>query len=143
MTPALLRAWQATDYRIGSARLRIGRRAPAVDALLRGAGAREGVLVTAWNPQARRLPAGWNRRMQARLEARLRRLPHWPAEGVLRGWREAHHLVAADRRRVLVLARHFRQAGVVVLARGQPARLLGLPGPAGACCGGGTRWRSA
>ena len=38
---------------------------PRMDALLARHGARCAVFVTAWNPFSRRMPAGWNRRMQA------------------------------------------------------------------------------
>lgn len=124
MTPRLLRAWRATDYVVDAAVVRIGRCSPAMDALLGRTGARTSVFVTAWNPFSRAMPAGWNRRMQRRLEERVRRQVTFPASGSLRRWREAHLLVAADPRRVVRLARLFRQGGVVLVARHQAARLV-------------------
>ena len=132
ISPALLRAYRATAYVAAGAVVRIGRRSDAMDALLVRAGSRQGVFVTAWNPLSRRMPEGWNRRMQLCLAARLRRCVCVPAEGSLRRWHEAHLLVLGNPRPVLRLARVFRQCGVVVVARGQPARLVLLE-----------RWRPA
>ena len=69
------------------------------------------------------MPAGWNRRMQARLAEAARRLPAAGGWGGARRWREAHWLFGADPRRLAVLARRFRQAAFVEVRRGQPARL--------------------
>lgn len=124
VTPRLLRAWRATDYVANAVPVRIGRRSPAMDALLARIGARTGVFVTAWNPLSRAMPAGWNRRMQRRLSERLRRHVMLPASGSLRRWHEAHLLVAADPRPVVRLARLFRQRGAVLVARHQAARLI-------------------
>jgi Protein of unknown function (DUF3293) len=121
--PRLLRAWRATDYRVDTVLVRIGRRSAAMDALLARIGARTGVFVTAWNPLLRAMPAGWNRRMQRSLSERLRRYVSLPAGGSLRRWHEAHFLVAADKRPVVRLARLFRQRGVVLVTRHQTARL--------------------
>ncbi len=126
VTALLLRAWRETAYVAGAAVVRIGRRSAAMDAVLAGMGARTGVLVTAWNPLSRRMPEGWNRRMQQRLGARLRRCASVAAAGSLRRWREEHVLVAGDPRPVVRLARVFRQRGVVVVARGRVARLVML-----------------
>jgi hypothetical protein len=101
--------------------LRIGRRAPA--ALFAHLGCREGAFVTAWNPRSHRMPDGWNQRMQQRLCERLRRYVVLPADGSLGRWHEAHLLVGGDSRRALRLARIFRQHAIVVLRRGQRARL--------------------
>jgi hypothetical protein len=95
-----------------------------MDALLARRNARTGVFVTAWNPLSRAMPPGWNRRMQQRLSERLRRYVTLPARGSLRRWHEEHLLVAADKRPVMRLARLFRQRGVVLVARHQPARLV-------------------
>jgi hypothetical protein len=108
---------------VGPAVARIGRRSAAVDAVLTRMGTRSGVFVTAWNPNSRAMPAGWNRRVQRCLEARLRRYVRLPADGSLRRWHEAHLLVAGDPRPVLRLARVFRQHGVVLVVRHQAARL--------------------
>jgi hypothetical protein len=94
-----------------------------MDALLTRAGARMGVFITAWNPLSRRMPEGWNRRMQRCLLERLRRHTRFRANGALRRWREEHLLVVADPRPMLRCARLFRQRGVVVVRRGQPVCL--------------------
>lgn len=122
-----LLAWRRTAYLAGGAAARIGRRSAALDAVLARLGGREGGFVTAWNPLGRRMPESWNRRMQARLEQRLRRLPHLAGAGQGRGWTEAHLLIAADKRRVARLGRMFRQLGVVIVWRGGKARILVLP----------------
>jgi len=124
VTPRLLRAYCATAYVVDAAVVRIGRRSTAIDALLARTGARAGVFITAWNPLSHAMPAGWNRRMQRRLEERLRRHVTLRAGGSLRRWHEAHLLVAADPRPVVRLARLFRQRGVVLVARHQAARLV-------------------
>ena len=72
---------------------------------------------------------GWNARMLARLRQAARRLPAAEGFGGDGRWREAHLLLAADPRRVAVLARRFRQAAVVVVRMGQPARLRLTPRP--------------
>lgn len=123
MTARLLAAYRRSCYEAAGAEARIGRRSPAVDALLARLGVRAGGFVTAWNPFSRRRPDGWNRRMQARLEAAARRLPKAAGHGGWGRWREAHWLIGADARQLLVIARRFRQAAIVTVARGQPARL--------------------
>jgi hypothetical protein len=95
-----------------------------MDALLARIGARTAVFVTAWNPLSRRMPEAWNRRMQRCMSERLRRYASLPADGSLRGWHEAHLLVAADKRPIVRLARVFRQRGVVLVARLGPAQLV-------------------
>jgi hypothetical protein len=95
-----------------------------MDALLCRLGARTGAFITAWNPLSRRMPEGWNRRMQRCLAEHLRHNAMLPANGSLRRWHEAHLLVATDPRRLLCLARRFRQRGVVTVARHQEARLV-------------------
>lgn len=124
MPPRLLRAWRTTDYRVDTVAVRIGRRSAPMDALLARIGARSGVLLTAWNPLSRVMPAGWNHLMQRRLSERLRRYISVRAAGSLRQWHEAHLLVAGDKRPLLRLARLFRQRGVVLVARHQTARLV-------------------
>ena len=78
----LLAAYRRTEYEAGGGAVaRIGRRSPAVDALLRRLGAREGAFVTAWNPWSKPMPAGWNARMMARLREAARRLPFAKGRG--------------------------------------------------------------
>lgn len=120
----LLKAYQQTRYSAGNVEIRIARRSPEIDALLAAHGARVGALLTAWNPMSRRMPPGWNRRMQKHLKQRLRRYSTVPAEGSWRQWQEQHLLLFADPRFALYLARQFRQAAIVVLKRRQPAALI-------------------
>lgn len=130
---ALRRAYARTDYEAEGDVARIGRRSAAMDALLRRLGARRGAFVTAWNPFSRRMPSGWNARMQARLREAARR--HRFVEGtgraqrriprrpMLERWAERHLLIAADPRRVAVLGRRFRQHAVMVVRVGAPGTL--------------------
>jgi Protein of unknown function (DUF3293) len=131
----LVRAYLATAYTAGEVAICIGRRSAAADALLARLGTRTGVLITAWNPMSKRMPAGWNRRAQRRLEDRLRRWRWLPAIGRWHRWQEAHLLVAADQRPMLRLARLFRQLAVVVVAVHRPARLVFLPAGGGIALG--------
>lgn len=121
--PRMARAWRQTAYRAGEAVARIGRRSPAMDALLRAMGVRRGAFVGAANPLGRRMPEGWNRRMHRRLGERLRRLTRREGEGVGRGWSEPHWLIGGDPRPALRLARAFRQLGAVIVERERPALL--------------------
>lgn len=127
MTARLHAAYRRSRYEAAGAVARIGRRSAALDALLRRLGARQGGFVTAWNPWSRPMPPGWNARMLARLRQAARRLPAAEGHGGDGRWREAHLLLAADPRRIAVLARRFRQAAIVTLRVGQPARLRLLP----------------
>ncbi|MBN8929632.1 MAG: hypothetical protein BGO51_02755 [Rhodospirillales bacterium 69-11] len=124
----LLRAYRCTEYRVAGAVVRIGRRSAAVDGRLRAARVRSAVLLTAWNPRSRRMPAGWNLRRQRILGERLGRRPVLPAEGVWHGWHEAHLLVLGAEPPICRIAWTFRQRAVVVLRRGQAARLRFNPG---------------
>ena len=125
LPPLLARAYRLTRYSAAGFEVRIGRRAPA--ALFEMLGAPEAALVTAWNPRSRRMPEGWNRRMQARLRERLRRGLVIDGEGVLGGWHEAMLLVADDPRRTIRLAVVFRQRAVVIVRRRRRAELRLAP----------------
>lgn len=127
MNARLLAAYRRSTYEAAGATVRIGRRSEAVDALLARLGARQGGFIGAWNPGSRRMPDGWNARMQTRLDASLRRLASAPGHGGHGPWREAHRLVGTDPRRLVVLARRFRQAAIVTVARRRPARLRLIP----------------
>lgn len=129
--PRLLRAFCATEYRAAGATARIGRRSAAVDQLLCTLGAHNGAFLTAWNPGARRWPLGKNLRMDRALRGWLRRNRAEPGVGSAPGWQEAHWLMATDPRRVVVLARRFRQAAIVVVRCGQKAKLRFLSAGAG------------
>jgi hypothetical protein len=115
-----------TRYHVAGLDLAIGRRSGALDGLLAGMGVRDAVLITAWNPRSRRMPRLWNEKMMAALRDRLGSTPALPAHNEWRGWAEQQLLVAGDRRRLAVIARHFRQAALVGLRRGQELRLLPL-----------------
>ena len=117
---------RARSYSVAGLDLRVGRRSGALDGLLAGMGAREAVLITAWNPASRRMPADWNIRMMAALRHRLGTTPALPAQGGGRSRQEDHLLVVGDRRRLAKLARLFGQAAMVGLKRGQDVRLLPL-----------------
>jgi hypothetical protein len=69
------------------------------------------------------MPDGWNHRMQQRLRLCLRRFVVIDADGSLHRWREAMLLVGGDPRPFIRLAARFRQRGIVILRRGQKARL--------------------
>jgi hypothetical protein len=125
--PRLLRAYQQTVYCGANCDIRIGRRVP--DALFMRLRARAAVFVTAWNPLSRRMPDGWNHRMQRRLRECLRRPMVLDAEGSLHRWREAMLLVPGDPRPVVRTAARFRQRGVIIVRRGQKARLRLLQRP--------------
>ena len=121
IAPRLLRAYRDTLYQANGTDIRIGRRCPNL--ALEPLGARTAVLLTAWNPWSRRMPVGWNHRMQRALLLRLRRFRVIGAEGSLRRWHEAMFLVAGDPRPLVRLAAGFRQRAVVILRRGDKARV--------------------
>ncbi len=116
----LVRAFQATAYTAGGAVVRIGRRCPALDPLLQY---QAGAFIGAWNPAARLAPPGRNLRAGRALQDHLRAVQYLSGVGQGRGWREEHWFAVMDPRRATVLARRFRQAAIVTLRRGQPARL--------------------
>jgi hypothetical protein len=128
----LLAAYRRSTYTAGDAAIRIGvhigHRSAAMDALLCRHHAMAGVFITAWNPYSRRMPRGWNDRMQRALRGRLRRWPVFPARGGAPGWREAHFLVLAPPEPVFGLARLFRQNAVVVVRRRRVAGLAWVAG---------------
>lgn len=128
--PRLLASWRRTEYEAAGAVARIGRRSRAIDAQLRRMGVREAAFVTAWNPWGKRAPSGRNARMQARLREAVRRWPIAAGHGRGRSWCEAHLLVGMPPARAVVLARRFRQLGIVAVRRGAAARLLLCRNPA-------------
>jgi len=127
--PALLRGWRGTRFEVGDAFAWLGRRSPSMDAALAAAGARQAVVLGAWNPASRRWPAVRNARMHARLRLRARRLGGWdclgrPARGP---WApEAHLTLPGDPRPAIRLARLFRQHAVLRLRLRARAVLLVL-----------------
>ncbi len=123
-TPAILRSYRLSRYEAGGAVLRVGCRATGLEAgwesHLKGRGL---VLLSACNPGGRRQHDGWNDRMMRRLAETLRRVPHMPGKGVLGIWSEPLVLAAIDSRRSLVLARRFRQNGVILIGRDRRVKL--------------------
>jgi hypothetical protein len=121
-------AYRRSVFRAGPVVARMGCRSASGDAWLAERGARQGAMLTAWNPMSRRHPPGWNERAQVRLRAAARR---WPAaEGFsgTPGWQEHNLLLAGDARAMEVLARRFRQAALLMLRRGGVARVCWLTG---------------
>ncbi|HEV7457847.1 MAG TPA: DUF3293 domain-containing protein [Roseococcus sp.] len=119
-------AWRASTYRAGPVVARVGRRSASADAWLAAHGVRAGAIITAWNPMCRKQPPGWNARAQDRLRAATRRWPRAEGFSGTARWQEHNLLLAANPRLVAVLARRFRQAAILVLRNGGPARLRAL-----------------
>ncbi|WP_428483430.1 DUF3293 domain-containing protein [Rhodopila sp.] len=117
-------AYRQSRYEAAGAVVRIGCRSVAMDRLLSVHRSRTGTFVTAFNPFSRRMPLGWNRRMQARLEQTARRWPALAAKGSWRGWCEAHLLLFGNWRPAIRLARSFRQNAVVIIHLRQSGRLV-------------------
>lgn len=126
----LARGWRRTVYEAAGEGVRLGRRSPGLDALLRCEGVREATFVGAWNPLSRPRPRRWNEAMLARLRALARRARIAALDGcgsaTRPAWREDHLLLLGDGRRALVLARRFRQHAILRLRPGAPSRLLVL-----------------
>jgi hypothetical protein len=125
--PRLLRAYRQTRYTADGIEVRIGRRNAAMDAWLAEHGAQTGVLITAWNPRSRRMPFGWNARMQHHLAEHIHRCVCVHADGQLGRWYEAQLLVLSPPGLARRVAVRFRQRGIVVVQRRHPARLVILP----------------
>lgn len=104
--------------------IRVGCRSAAADRMLAQHRVREAALISAYNPFSRKMPAGWNHRMQSRLADTLRHKSKLPATGQWKHWSEAHFLVFCDRRVAVKLAHLFRQNAIVIVRVRQPAYLL-------------------
>lgn len=117
-------AYRATLYRAGDVRVRVGRRSRSAEAWLAARRAPQGCFLTAWNPLSRVMPARWNARAMAALLRALRGVEWQGGEGALGRWREEMVFAAIPAREALRLARRFRQAAIVVVPRGRPARLV-------------------
>jgi hypothetical protein len=113
-----------TSYTTAGVTVRIGRRSSAMDRLLLSHRQREAAFVTAFNPFSRRMPPGWNRRMQISLTLAASRRLLLPANGSWRRWSESHLFVFGSFRWSTVLARKYRQHAIVNLRIGQPPRLV-------------------
>lgn len=118
------RAYLRSRYEVGGVTFFVGRRSPGMDRLLSAHGCTAATFVTAFNPFSRRMPPGWNRRMQARLAAATRRFTTLQGKGGWHNWWEAHFLLFGEPRPALRLARRFRQNAVVVVRLRQPVRLV-------------------
>jgi hypothetical protein len=117
-------AYRATLYRAGPVSVCVGRRSATADAWLVARRAPVGCFLTAWNPFSRPMPARWNARAMAALQRALRGVACEPGEGTLGRWREEMVFAAIPSREARHLARRFRQAAIVVVPRGRPARLV-------------------
>jgi hypothetical protein len=128
--PRLARGWHMTAYAAAGAVARLGRRSPAVDALLAAAGTRQGAFIGAWNPLSRTMPRRWNDRALARLRrlalSRGRRFSDGCGHAASPPWAEDHLLMFGDLRPTLVLARRFRQHAVLRVRLRAASRLLVL-----------------
>jgi hypothetical protein len=117
-------AYRLTLYRAGNVIVRVGRRSASAEAWMARHRARAAGFITAWNPMSRVTPSRWNEAAQARLRRDLRGRPVASGEGRLGRWREEMLLVAASKGSLQRLARRYRQAAVVWLARGRRAALI-------------------
>lgn len=130
--------YRATRYRVylptATEEVRIGQRAPVVDAWLREHASRQAAILTACNPHSRRLPTAANRRLQSALLHVLHAMPHpmLPACNTAdcSQWPDEHSLIVADlsRGEARRLAARFRQYALVWLEHGRPARLIWVRG---------------
>jgi hypothetical protein len=120
----LERDYRASCYYAGAHVARIGKRAPALDALLQRWRVPEGVFIAAGNPFSRRMPSGWNARRQAALRDRLRRLHYVEGRGGAKRWWEVHCFIGISAARGKPLARLLRQNAMVALRRRGRARLI-------------------
>lgn len=130
--------YRATRYRVylptATEEVRIGQRAPCVDAWLREHGSHQAAIITACNPHSQPLPTAANRRLQSALLHVLHAMPHpmLPAcnKADCGQWPDEHSLIVADlscgeARR---LAARFRQNALVWLEHSRPARLIWVRG---------------
>jgi hypothetical protein len=120
ISPRLLSAYRATEYRVGGIALRIGRTSARLDALLARLLTRNAVLITAYNPRSHRMSARWNERAMARLASLLRNRTVLAAQSGQGAWQEQQFLVVGAVAWAARLARRFGQNAIVLLARGRP-----------------------
>ncbi len=121
-----LEAYKRVAYRAVGRCWHIGRKAQDLDGVLAGMGVRQAVLMTAWNPRGKRLPAARNERRMRALHASLSRVRTYGASSGDGRWVEAQFLAALPAARASVLARRFGQNAIVLLARARRPRLLVL-----------------
>lgn len=123
-TAKLIRAYRASSYFAGAHAVRIGQRAPALDAVLRCWRVPEGVFIAAGNPFSRRMAAGCNARRHLALRERLRGLPYVEGQGGAGQWWEVHCFIGISAARGKRLAQLFHQMAMVALRRKCRARLI-------------------
>lgn len=130
----LLEAYLATRYLVVDngveAEATVGVRSVAIDAVLARHGARSGVFITAWNPRSQPQQPAVNEAAQQRLELVLRArglacLPHLGV-GPDPAWQAEHGVMALDLDldQAVELAEAFGQNALVLVEKGQPARLV-------------------
>lgn len=127
-------AYRATAFRVeapgGSFDIRVGRRCPALDALLDRAGARCWAYVTAHNPDGRLRDAAANAADEQRLADRVREAGFTaiPGRGIGAdgAWPPEASLLILDiaRSDAIALGAEFRQEAIVAGVRGEPAALV-------------------
>ena len=136
MIDDLIAAYRGTRYAVlgvdgGTlAEARIGEHVPEVDAVLDAHGARSGVFVTAWNPRSEVTHDDVNADAHASMslvfaERGLVALPH-AGFGEDPAWRAEHgfFVLGVSEHQALEIAVEFEQNAVVVVERGQAARLV-------------------
>jgi hypothetical protein len=130
LTDALRRAYLATDYVViagGEITVRIGQHQPQLDGLLEQDDAKQGIFITAWNPQSMRQDDETNDAAHKRLVAALGKLglSWYPHIGRAKHWQEKGCFVLdLDDASARKLARRFRQNAIVRIARNERAELL-------------------
>jgi len=115
-------AYRRTLYRAGEVVVRVGRRSASAEAWMARHGAREAWFLGAENPFSRKMPRRWNDAAHARLRCALRVFEE--GDGTLGRWSERMLLAVADATTIRWLMRRHRQAAVVHVPRGRPARLI-------------------
>jgi hypothetical protein len=136
MQSTLISAYLETDYVAhGNGRVvvvRIGQQSMVVDALLARMHARNGALITAWNPFSKSLSLGaneyWNRDLKRYLIIRgvtfvegegRGRVGEWPPEPTIFAF-------GISRTEASAIGRRYRQNAIVYVPQGRPAELVML-----------------
>jgi hypothetical protein len=125
------------DLGVSRAAVGVGQTSADIDAILADYGAANGVFITAWNPRSVPLDQDSNDEANDRLEADLGEagsviLPHIGV-GYDPDWEPEHGFFALDLSEsdAVELARAYGQNAIVIVAVGEPARLV-LTGVMGA-----------
>lgn len=115
-------AYRRTVYRAGGVVVRVGRRSASAETWMARHGMHEAWFVGAWNPFSRKMPRRWNDAAHARLRREVRVFEE--GDGTLGRWSERMLLVAEEVATIRRWMRRYRQAAVVHVPRGRPARLV-------------------